>query len=424
MQEIKALTVEVLPYSELVRVGTLLFEEFPSTVVYKSKDGFPIVREWLDCSDDGKTDRYYFFKTNNYLLLNFINGEISHRQLMLNPVDGFGFFVDNGGEEDKVVIANKTEFPDDYLPRYDVYADRENIVDYEKILKEFNREKLSSTNINDYIHKAVSYESNSETFNLHLLAGEGVKYGTIDTDLLGVAITEFDKVYREIAYDTYLGKNRGKISSKTDKHREVIQFAKTEVFHNAAASYSIFLRPKFSQPSFFDKSSTTEAIAEKIFMLFNESISKENNIEVFQILSDYSISSYIDFLDEIIKRDLKLDIGWLKPQTGTHYKSNFSLLRADRAKNKITDLSFTDSDQFDVNGRFTALNCNTGHFNFESTKNELFSGYFDNRIEDSIVRLNFRDLYKIHIERKIEKKPGIRDPKIEDTLMSHFMIEE
>ena len=424
MIQAKGLILKNLPFQDLQRIGTLLFKEYPVTDVYLSEND-PVIKEWVDCNEEDTIDRYYYYSINRHLLLNFIEGSLSHRDLLLNNRDGYVILTEESKTKtlnQKVISIN--DLPSQYLPSQDTYVKKSEIVDLKIITEKLELNKVTKLDLSSLYHKNISTKYDAETYNLHLKTGRGVKFGTIDTELLGRTAIEFDKFYKELSYDIALGKNRGQVSLSTKKHAELIEFSKTEVYHSVASSYSLFIRPKNYTSDLFDDDPFSVAVAKRIFKLLEESQSEDIINETYKTYSDYVISSYVEFMDQIVKNDLKIDFAWYRPADTSYLRNKLSLISANSAINNITKISSTENEDFDVKGKFSALNCNTGHYSFKSINDEEYSGYFDKLIRDSMVTLNFTDLYKITIDRTSVKKAGNSVPKIKDDIVSYTILEE
>jgi hypothetical protein len=120
---------------ELIQeIGTLLFAEFPTTVLYYDKSNNLIIREWVDCSDDYKINRYFFYKTDKLNVARFIDNKITHLELIRNSLDGLVYFQDqNENEVTDFTVLSIDRIPNTYLPSSSFKLSYISIVDYPKI---------------------------------------------------------------------------------------------------------------------------------------------------------------------------------------------------------------------------------------------------------------------------------------------------
>lgn len=104
-------------------------------MVYKRLDGSPVMKEWCDVSDDGQTDKFYWYKTTAKKLKAFLTGEISSREHILYCEGGFVVFTEDGS-------ANKTEnvedIPNSYLPKPSARVSASDVMDLDAISKAFD----------------------------------------------------------------------------------------------------------------------------------------------------------------------------------------------------------------------------------------------------------------------------------------------
>lgn len=404
-------------------VGTLLFEEFPSTIVFCDNENNPIIKEWVDCTESGDTNRYFYFRTTRLFLKNFINGTMSHQDLILNSLDGLLYFQDiqQSNSIDNFVISSK-QLPKQYRPSSDFYFDINDGVDVTQVYTFFNLDNVlikKQTTV-DTIKEIASLKK-TEIINLHLKQGSGVGFGTVNTDILGKTLMKFDKFYKEIALDYYKGKNRGgEISLTAKEKKQLAPCITTEIFGSIAASYSVMLRPKMSQYHLYLESTETEIIAQRIFSLVNNSNLLDTLKEEYLIHSDFTINSFKGFLKEIYEMQLDLEINWVSPITPHEFEEELNYKIANKILDNINNLNIESDESFEKIGKFRGINCDTGHFIFVSHDQEQFTGYFDKQIREGSEQINFINLYKIKIERKIIKELGQVNAKINDTIIAFY----
>lgn len=406
-------------------IGVLLYREFPSTIVFVDSEKNPIIKEWVDCSDDGKIDRYYFFKTSRFHLKEYISGNLAHIGLIESACDGFLYFEDVTGKvtSNKTIISTR-QLPFIYKPENDYYFEREEGVNTEEIEEYFNLKKVSDDETLISHIKDIANEKRAETYNLHILKGTGVGYGTINTEVLGKTLVKFEKFYKDIAHDYYLGKNRGELKLDKQAKDEIEVNSATEVYGNLAASYIVLIKPKAIQYEMFENKTDTEKIANLVFGLINSSANIEKIKEYYFQFSDFVINSYKEFLKEIYEDELNINLGWYSPNNKVEYKEDINFSKANRIISTIESLSFERKEEFAVRGKFRSINCDTRHFTFYSIKNEAFAGYFDKSIKDSTQITNFIDLFELKITRTILKEPGKKDATTNDIITSIYLIKD
>lgn len=403
-------------------IGTLLYEEIPTTLIFIDDDNNPIVREWVDCSEDGKIDRYFYFKTDVYWLKRFIEAEISHQDFILNAIDGFAYFQDKMKE---TVINNSilaiNQLPNDYRSSSEFFLNKNDAIDLQQICEYFNLEKVETLiSISDYV-KNIANIKQSETLNLHLHHGNGVGFGTINTETLAKTLLKFDKFYKEVALDLYEGSNRGSITINAAKKQGLNEFISTEVYGNIAASYSVLIRPKAAQFNLFEEKTPTEKIADKIFSLIFNSTQIEPLEGEYVKHSDFTINSYKDFLKNVYELQLEIELNWFNPSNKEEHNIDIDYRSANKIIDNIENLNIESEDEFSIKGKFRSINCDTGHYTFITTDNEQFNGYFDKLIKDASEQITFISIYDVSINRKMIKEPGRVDAKLFDTIIAFYL---
>ena len=124
-------------------VGILLFAEYPTTIVYATKNNTPVIREWVDCSEDGFTERFFSYATTVKQLQSFLQGRISHKNFIKKAEEGIVYFEDVAdGNTISTAISSTGHLPLDYLPADDFYITPENAQDLEVISNYFSKKEL------------------------------------------------------------------------------------------------------------------------------------------------------------------------------------------------------------------------------------------------------------------------------------------
>lgn len=103
-------------FSDLVKVADLIHYEGSLLSHYRSPRNEDFLFYWVDADKD--FNRWLVTKVNTLLLQDYQNKEITLRELISNPSDGFVYFVDIDDDviyhNIKLVTSNK--IPEEYLP--------------------------------------------------------------------------------------------------------------------------------------------------------------------------------------------------------------------------------------------------------------------------------------------------------------------
>lgn len=425
MVSLEAYYINKSPFYLEKEVGTLLFAEYPSTVVFVDTEGRPIIREWVDSTPEGNIDRFFYFKTNRNNLNLFINGDISHKNLIEIAEGNLYYFEDINSLEEKVVT--RAVLPMNKLGGYspgETFIDAEDIPDYEEIISHFHLGEASYY-LNSAVGK-VAIEKDSETFDFHMEEGNGVGFGTVHTGLFVRSVGDFESLYQEAGLDALMTSSRGEIPKKS---RYIIEpLISTEIFHQMAASYSVLLRPT-RQLEFgvhdakYDTKEKNQTAGQKTATTLFNIINASLNQEVLGIrYSEYSprlVDALRKFMQGLSENRITVGLAWFSPTSSVVHNEEISYEKASLIVNNIEQLSTEDEERLSLSGKFDLVNCTTGHFGFNSN-NGTFTGFFAEEIKESIRLINFVDTYTVSITRKIRRVASKKNTKIEHTITAYY----
>ena len=402
-------------YQEIV---TILFAEFPTTILYTDTNNNLIIKEWADCSDDGLIDRYFYFKTDKLNIARFLSNKFGHIDFIRNSIDGLVYFQDQSTDSvSDFTILSVNRIPSSYLPSSSFKLNKSDIVDYAKIDSYLNLKDIDTTiDMTESVKEFAKYKK-SEIYNLHIKKGDGVGFGTLKTETLGKTLIKFENLYENIALDVLIGNERGTVDLKNKQTKEKFIYANSEVVGSMAASYSLLIRPFQSEINLFDELSSSEKIASETFALLNNSVETDNLKSEYVRHSEYTISAYKGLLKEIYALELDVNISWCSDKKEVNYNQSINYKLANKIANDIDTLNTTSEDNFKKKGKFRAINCDTGHFTFISNDEEQFTGYFDKQIRKGSEQIVFTKIYEISIQRKIVKDASKEEPQIKDTVI-------
>ncbi|MBP1631631.1 MAG: hypothetical protein H6Q15_2524 [Bacteroidetes bacterium] len=402
-------------------VGTLLFAEFPTTIVYSDNDNNPIIKEWVDCSTDGKIDRFFYYRTSKVYLKKFILGLINHQAFIEHSIDGLLYFqdVDNNNPIRHFIISSG-QLNNQYKPNSSYYFIYEDGVDTNEITAFFNLNSVLLTSSALSTTREVSFSKKSEIFNLHIIQGNGIGYGTISTDILGKTLLKFDRLYKNFGFDVLYGKSRGDTFLSQSKKNRFSPEVSTEVVIAEAASYSVFLKPISCQYNVYNSISDSESIAKKLFSLFINSDQLDLLGKEYLLHSDYTINAFREFLKNIYEIQQNIEFVWFDPLSRRNLHQVLNYHQADDILKNIDNLNISSIECFHKKGKFRALNCDTGHFVFATNEDEQYYGYIDKAIREGSETISFRTIYEIQISRQILKEAGRAAAKFSDVITAFY----
>lgn len=421
MENIFGITVNNSQIELSQEIGTILFAEFPTTTLYLDKNDNLIIKEWADCSDDGKVDRYFYYKTSKENVARFLANKLTHLELIRNSTDGLAYFQDDSVDQiSDLIVISTSKIPKSYLPSSNFILKKNDIVDYLKIDKFLDLSNIDTNIELADIVKEIAQNKKSEIYNLHIKKGDGVGFGTIKTGTLGKTLIKFENLYENVALDVLIGIKRGSVDLKSKQNKEKFIYAQSEVVGSLAASYSLLIRPFKSDMTLFDEISSSEKIANETFALLNNSVELDKLKNEYIKHSEYTIFAYKGLLKEIYSLELDLDISWVSDKKELNFSQRINYNLANKIVNDIDALNTTSDDNFKKKGKFRAINCDTGHFTFISNDEEQFTGYFDKQIREGSEQIVFTKIYEISIQRKIIKDASKEEPQNKDSIVGFY----
>lgn len=143
MNDINGISLNKLPLQIQEFVGVLLFQEFPATTLYSDSKGMPLIKEWVDCSDEA--DRFFYYKSSKDNLESFIKGRLSQIELIKNSIDNIIYCADEiDGQLTNIKRISSFQIPEDYLPPKDSFFQTSNGVQLQKITAFFDLDNLET----------------------------------------------------------------------------------------------------------------------------------------------------------------------------------------------------------------------------------------------------------------------------------------
>lgn len=125
--------MQTIPYKDLSVVDILMFDEYPSTVVYSDRDDKVIIVEWVDVENE--IDKYFIYEVSHSDLEKFLNYKISHFDIVQLAVGGEVLFFEGMLEDPKNMHLMKiADINEDHLPGKNII----DLLNVHKIANYFN----------------------------------------------------------------------------------------------------------------------------------------------------------------------------------------------------------------------------------------------------------------------------------------------
>ncbi|WP_295116967.1 hypothetical protein [uncultured Chitinophaga sp.] len=426
MIAINDISINDFPFTIKDFVGRVLFHEINTTSVFSSNENKIIIKEWVDCSDDGSIDRYFYYSSGKLQFRNFIQGKLSHLEFINGAEKGLLFFEDV--KVDQVIqrsLTSVVDLPSQYKPEPAFKLQKSEVVDYEKIFEYFRLDNIDESTFHKQNVKVIADKDKSETYDLHIAEGFGVTHGTVESGILSKVLGSFDAFYKEISLDSIKGRDRGKLNfTQKDKSPDKVklkELCSTLVYKSLAASFSVLIKPMATSLSNYNTTSMTEPAAINLFSLISSSTESKELIEEVTKYSSFTLAAYKDFVKVIHEQNLFVDLSWYNPQNDK--KRGFVLNRDNSYSilDNIERLNTTQDDTVERKGKFRALNINSGSFSFTTEAGENFSGLVEKERRDGLYVINFIDKFSVSIRTTVQQLPGKKEPVRSSVLLSYFV---
>lgn len=390
-------------YGYIEYVGDLLSKFYPSTVIYSDANNVPIIVEWLDENDSGD-DILISYKVSVDALSDYLNGLLDHLELVKLAEGGAYCVYINEISNSPSEVLGFENLDKSTLPESDSFFKVEDSVNYNEIRSRFSISSLET--LNDGLSLDQVSDSHPEIngfFRLHVNESSRVGFGTIDTKVLGELLLSFEDLYHSTASDVFTKNNRGENLS-TDDHMAFLNSTKTEVFIQEAASYSLYIKAKHAYRYSDDgNNSDYQFITDEIFDKLNTLILKSRDVaSLKEIHSSYDskvFKSLKGFAETVMSNRLVVDFDYHNSGSNFNFGDRIIPRDAHDIFMSVGNNKVVDKEEFEVQGIFSKLNTDTGHFRFTSDRDLSFSGYIGLRLYDSIRSLNFNTRYEVRIER-------------------------
>jgi hypothetical protein len=371
------------PLRELQKRADLVFFDGPLLSLFENKDGDPYFFIWADVDRD--TNRWVVFRTASAGLSAFLNKNVTLRELVTHPSDGFLYVADLNAASDfgDVWIIPAAELPVAYLPASNSYYE------FEPIAEQFDLQSL-----------AERYRS--PLLDLHLIKGKGVRFGTADVITLGSVLKSTGELAESVAIDLF-GSRRGIQGLAREDARVYGQF---EYITRKAASFSAILRPLATQVTLPDFADRTSEVIDVVLEL----ISTSDNYEALKRVADKYQDSVLRHLEELVtdvqERDLALEVRWASPT-----QEEFKIARLDpvisgRILDNINRLEEDEAEGFWNQGAFLAVDIKLRTYRFLSQAGRESTGHFGVKLGYPLSHISFELEYRVFINRRFVKRTG------------------
>lgn len=412
MLNISGIEIAQFP-KELTKIGDLIYFQGSLMSVYKDKDMYAYIFDWVESNDS--LNRWLVYQTDIKILAEFIKGKYSHFNLINSPEKDLFYLVDkniNGDIVNCKIISGK-HIPNQYLPQNDILFDDEDSRNLDSIVSTFRLDEISSNTTNnskifDILEEAQ--RNNSELINLHIKSSnEKVGFGKIRTSILSEVLNSYYKLSKATAINLFDNKGKAsedKVRRKKGELKSIIELADTEYMYSKAASFSVFLKPIKQKIDLFDNTTCTEKITKTVFKLFEASLAKDSLEELKPFFDNGMLTAYNNFLKEIKEQDLTITVQYANPGNSFQIKDVFNPQKANSIMKNLSVLEVSNTHNIKLKGFFKALDSTNYTFKFESLEGDIYIGKFSEQLKNGMFAFNLQSTYQISLEIAELKKAG------------------
>lgn len=430
LEYIKGFSITEFPF-HLEKVGDLIYFEGSLMGVYTNQEKAIFIYDWADSDSD--VNRWMVYQVEPQVLKNYISKEISHFQLLSNTAKDIIFIVDkrHDGSVRDCYTCSSNNLPYDYLPQNDIYFEKDDSLNLEKIISFFqlNQVEVDSSDVNYFDILKEAKKENNELINLHIKSSSRkVGYGKIYSSILGQVLSNYHSLSESTALNLFDPK--GKIPKderprrKKGELKDIKELAELEFIYAKAASFSVFLRPIKKTVDLFDNQTSSEKISTFVFKLFEASNDLEKLKEIKGQLNESMLSSYNTFLKEIKEQDISIGIQYANPKNQYKLANSFNAKKAISILSNLNSLEYENKEEIKAKGSFKALDAISFTFKFETTEGDVYIGKFSDQLKEGIYHFNLQDFYMVTIEILEQKKSGKKKVKEKDTMVSCVVQEK
>lgn len=407
MNEINGYPIDT-DLSIFTRVSDLIYFDGPLLSHYVDKNGENYLFMWVDT--DGVYNRWIYFNIDIDTLNHYLKKDYSLLEVIKKKAQPFCYFVDidNNANHFNNSILLWQDFPQDILPEEDSYYDFE---------------PIQNSDLASY-----SKKNESGIFELRLFT-EIDTHQPLTLAKVAPIFPLFEDVRKSLANGytknirKELRRNRQRVPS--DLTRTISLNTNYQVILAMAGSFRLIFKPLNDQYDIPGTKSTSDEFAAELIKLVLSGLSRE---EIEGFANKYNkalIKKYNDLVHYLNESRLGIDVKWF------NLNSNFSLgekLTNELTSNILYNLSgfnYDETEEIRLQGRFYAINVNTGRYSFESTEGDDFKshGMFDPDRARMAYQIMFNKTYSIIIKRQVQELVGGKE-KITDTCVSFIEHED
>ncbi len=402
MEKLNGIPIKSDWLNNLVKVSDLVYYDGPLLSHYQSLSGEDYLFYWVDT--DNNYNRWLIVNVSIIKLQDYLNRKISLNQLITELDAGLVYKVDIDKEikYHNFELLYIYELPESYLPN------KNSFYSFEPLKQQVD---LSS----------YSKKYNQGIFQAYFGNSEKVGYGTIDAELWANSLIQFVAINKGLQKD-YINKTKRKAKEEKIKiNTELLKGASTfNYIGNTRNSFGALFKSIGNEINFPGTKSTEDEFVEFVIGFYESSNKVEDFKAYISTLDKKVINSYKSLLKTITGAKTNFKLNYVNSISEQFVNSDIDYKKAKNILQNLEKLEFSDTDDVNIRGRFTALNLKTGHYELEDFEDETnrSKGYLDSDRLEMAYKIKWDKIYDVIIKRKEELKTGSKDPKLTDLLIS------
>lgn len=375
--------VKIPDFKVFQKVSDLIWFEGPLVSHFLSPNNEDYIFYWSDADKNERTDKWIITPVSEYIINQYINRQITLKDMMLKTINGIAFFadVDENNNYMNVYAFSIDSIDSDYLPEDDTYNDFE-IVDYYSVLN------LSKKNESGILEIKLS--------------GESIKTGEMKFNQYSDTIDKMKTIVNGLTADyveSVMTANF-KPNERTQSLRQMLQQKSSfDVLATAPGSFKIYLKPQSKQTHLISGNKEfTDEFADELLTLLKSGIG--NNVNDFEHFENsYKqdvLEKYLSLAKFVKSNQINIDFLWYNAHTKYKNFNRISKDDGDKIIRNIVNFKTKPAEEIEKIGRFTMLNVKTGRFEFidNGDENINYEGHYEGDNELLII-IKFDKTYKV-----------------------------
>lgn len=386
----------ITPIGTLKILDLFFYYDGPRIFTCINKTGNQFLGYLVDELED--FHQWFFVPINRKKIEMLKNGEISIKEVIKNPEDGWVWWMSlpvNEGIQQSAEILYSQDISEDDLPSDDSF------LVFNSKQEDYNS-KLPTRRTQPSVE---SIESARDVLDLSLKVA-GIYKNEVNCDFLSSVLLSIQSLVYSLD-PNWGGKKKGKIP------KSVIENSTMNVTELFAASFGIRLKSTDSADLFGD---TKSALALKhLIDLIESSQDIETLMVKMENLSSRTILWYRRLLENLDENRASINAEWASPKQ-EHKISNLNSYQINKALQMLYEVGEDIMDEYEITGTLLGINVRRNTFSMESYTGEYFYGVLSEEFKEHVFEVPMKATALI--EANIQINPNTKKETITYILKS------